>query len=179
MDNDLMSEKDQPVKGYPAHALLLFALVFLLWLLLTASLDFQEMGAGLLVALVVTLSSLGRLSIMDGLKLSPMALIHMARYLGYFFFSLIRANLDMARRVLSPALPINPAMVEVRTALKSDLGRMLLANSITLTPGTLTVDVIDDSLQIHWIDCPAGSDMEQITQSIAAGFEQRIGGFLK
>jgi multicomponent Na+:H+ antiporter subunit E len=179
MDNDLMSEKDSPTKGSPVHALLLFALVFLLWLMLTSSLDVQEVVAGLLVSLLVTISSLGRLSIMDGLKLTPMALIHLVRYLVYFFFSLIRANLDMARRVLSPKLPINPELVEVRTELRSDLGRMLLANSITLTPGTLTVDVIDDRLQIHWIDCPAGSDLEQITETIAAGFEKRIGGFLK
>lgn len=174
-----MSDKDSSAKGAPVHALLLFALVFLLWLMLTASLDVQEIGAGLLVALVVTISSLGRLGIMDGLKLSPMALIHMARYLVYFIFSLIRANLDMARRVLSPTLPINPSLVEVHTELKSDLGRMLLANSITLTPGTLTVDVIEDRLQIHWIDCPAGIDLEQVTKVIASGFEQRIGGFLK
>jgi multicomponent Na+:H+ antiporter subunit E len=93
--------------------------------------------------------------------------------------TLIRANLDMARRVISPGLLINPCMVEVRTQLRSDLGRMLLANSITLTPGTLSVRVQDDHLLVHWIDSPRGIDIDAATRQIAEGFESHIRGFLK
>jgi len=85
----------------------------------------------------------------------------------------------MARRILTPSLPLNPEVVEVKTELQSDLGRLLLANSITLTPGTLTVDVKDDRLLVHWVDCRPGTDLEQATQAIAAGFERHIKGFLK
>ena len=67
----------------------------------------------------------------------------------------------------------------MHTGLTSDLGRMLLANSITLTPGTLTVEADGDRMLIHWIDCPADCDLESATRAIAAGFEQRISGFLK
>jgi multicomponent Na+:H+ antiporter subunit E len=79
---------------------------------------------------------------------------------------------------LSPSLPIRPAMVEVRTALKSPLGKMLLANTITLTPGTLTVDVIDDRLLIHWVYCPEGMNTAQATEQIAARFEKYLSRFL-
>jgi multicomponent Na+:H+ antiporter subunit E len=97
----------------------------------------------------------------------------------HFFRALVVANFDVARRVVSPSLPIRPAVVEVRTGLRSALGRMLLANSITLTPGTLTIDVEGDRLLVHWIDCPPGTDLAQATNAIAAGFERHIKGFLK
>jgi multicomponent Na+:H+ antiporter subunit E len=69
--------------------------------------------------------------------------------------------------------------VEVRTGLESSLGRLLLANSITLTPGTLTVNVRDDRILVHWIDCPPGSDIESATRAIAESFERHMSGFVK
>ena len=55
----------------------------------------------------------------------------------------------------------------------------MLANSITLTPGTLTVDVEGDALLVHWIDCPPGTDIATATQTIASGFERHLRGFLQ
>jgi multicomponent Na+:H+ antiporter subunit E len=172
--NDL-KRKDNPA----VRALLLFGVTFFLWMLLVGSLALQEVGAGLLVALLVTIISFKRAAMLDGLIVRPDALIHMATYLGYFLFSLVRANLDMARRIISPSLPINPSLIEVQTSLQSDLGKMLLANSITLTPGTLTVRVQKQNLLVHWIDSPKDRDLDQETRSIAEGFERRIRGFLK
>ena len=83
------------------------------------------------------------------------------------------ANLDVARRVISPTIPINPGIVEIKTNLKSDIGRLFLANSITLTPGTLTVDIKDDRLYIHWIDV-SSSDVEVATKEIAGKFEKYL-----
>lgn len=164
--------------GIRAYALV-FLSTFLLWILLTGSLATDELGAGLLVAAVVSAVSGPHLAIFNGLRLHPLALLSLLNYLGYFFFALARANLDMARRILSPSLPINPGIVEVKTELESPLGRMLLANSITLTPGTLTVDLKEEKLLIHWIDVPEGVDISATTRRIATGFEQRISGFLK
>jgi multicomponent Na+:H+ antiporter subunit E len=81
--------------------------------------------------------------------------------------------------VLAPSLPIRPGVVRVRTGLQSHLGRLILANSITLTPGTLSVDVLGDTILIHWIDCPPEVDIEQATQAIVGSFERHISGFLK
>ena len=50
-------------------------------------------------------------------------------------------------------------MVRITTSLRSDLGRLVLANSITLTPGTLSVDIDGETLLVHWIDCPPGTDI--------------------
>jgi multicomponent Na+:H+ antiporter subunit E len=174
------------VKQYPSeappsvgHYLFIFAVCLVLWLLLAGSLGPQELAAGALVALTVTLAAGPRLSILSGLRLSLTAPLHLVHYLGHFLVALIRANLDMARRVLSPSLPLRPAVVTVRTELRSALGKLLLANSITLTPGTLTVDVQDDRILVHWVDCPPGTDMEGNTRRIAESFERHISGFLK
>jgi multicomponent Na+:H+ antiporter subunit E len=160
------------------HNLFMFILVFGLWLLLVGNLDPAELAAGLLIAFIVTLASRPHLTILSGLIISPTAVVPFIKYIGTFFLALIRANIDVARRVLSPSLPLRPAVVEVETKLKSPLGRLILANSITLTPGTLTVDVQNQVLLVHWIDCPPGSDIAKATQAITSQFEQHLKGFV-
>lgn len=161
------------------HYLVVYLSLCLLWLLLAENIDWAEIVVGALAALVVTIASAPYIGLFVGLRITPAAPWHLIRYLGYFFIALIGANLDMARRVLSPSLPIRPALVEIKTELTSSLGRMLLANSITLTPGTLSVDIDDDRILVHWIDCSPGTDLEAATQRIADGFERHIRGFLK
>lgn len=72
--------------------------------------------------------------------------------IGPFFISLAKANLDVAYRVITGK--INPGIVKISPNLKTDLGVTLLANSITLTPGTLSVDIDENSndLYVHWIN---------------------------
>jgi len=86
---------------------------------------------------------------------------------------LIKSNLDVARIVLSPSLPINPGIVEVKTVLKSKMARVLLSNSITLTPGTITVDIKDDTLYIHWINVKS-ENIEEATKKIVNKFEKHL-----
>jgi multicomponent Na+:H+ antiporter subunit E len=152
---------------------------FLLWLLLTASLDPQEVMAGIIVSLLAAGFSHERVQVFASIRLTPDALLAFVRYLATFIVALFKANIDMARRVLSPSLPLNPAVVEVSTALSSELGKLILANSITLTPGTLAVDIDGDRLLVHWVDCPPGSDIESATAGIAADFEKHIAGFVE
>jgi multicomponent Na+:H+ antiporter subunit E len=160
-------------------ALLVFASCLLLWILLTSSLDAQELLAGVLVALAVSLLFNRRFHLFTGLRITPLLPFHLFVYLGHFLLALLRANIDLALRVLSPSLPIRPQLVAVRTGLQSPLGRLLLANTITLTPGTLTVDVTGDTLLVHWVYCPPGTDAVQATHAIAAAFEHNLGKFLR
>ena len=175
----MTSKSVDEVSGSAAHGVFLFFLLFGLWLLLTGSVDPEELIAGLLVALTVTLISRPHLAIFNGLRFSPTAIPAFLSYLGYFLVALVRANVDVARRVLSPTLPLHPALVEVTTQLQSPLGRLILANSVTLTPGTLTVDVREDRLFIHWIDAPPGIDIEGATREITSKFEHHLKGFVK
>ncbi len=102
---------------------------------------------------------------------TPKKVLYAIAYIGYLFIAIVRSNLDVARRVIQPIIPINPGIVEVKTHLKSRVGRMILANSITLTPGTLTVDIKGDHLFIHWIDV-TDMDEEGATKKIVSGFEK-------
>lgn len=70
-------------------------------------------------------------------------------YMGWLIIEIVKANASVIARVLGPKSRIDPAVVKVRTTARTDLGRALFANSITLTPGTVTVDVEGDELKVH------------------------------
>lgn len=146
--------------------------LWLVWVALVGSLDATELLAGAAVATIAAMISASRLELLDDVRLRPSLPWHLVRYFLRFAVALVRANIDVARRVAQPgALRIRPALVDIHTDLKSDLGRLWLANSITLTPGTLTVDVDGEMLRVHWIDAPAGADLAAATRAIAAEFE--------
>ena len=150
-----------------------FVILLLFWILLNNTFDPLILGVGAGLALLLSLLFCRRCNVFREVKLTPRAFVYTFIYLGVFMVELIKSNLDVARRVLSPRLPINPGIVEVKTGLSSKMGRMILANSITLTPGTLTVDIQDDKLFIHWIDVKS-DDIHEATQAIVHKFEKYL-----
>jgi multicomponent Na+:H+ antiporter subunit E len=84
--------------------------------------------------------------------LNPVRWIMALVYLGPFFLAMAKANLDVAYRVITGR--IRPGIVKISPDLKTDLGITMLANSITLTPGTLSVDIDNETndLYVHWIN---------------------------
>lgn len=105
--------------------------------------------------------------------LSLKKLAYSIYYIYFLFIEIVKSNLDVAMRVIKPVIPINPGIVTVKTKLKSPMGRLILTNSITLTPGTLTVDMIDDTLYIHWIDV-TDMDEKAATEKIVSNFEKYL-----
>ena len=102
---------------------------------------------------------------------SPVRIFWAVVYIPVLFYYIILANFDVVYRALHPKMPIKPGIVKIRTKLKSQSGITALANSITLTPGTLTVDLTDDGfLYIHWINVKS-TDIEEATGLIADKFE--------
>ena len=151
----------------------------LLWFLLTGTLTNDELIAGALVSSIAAFLTLEKTTIFSAIKPSLNAPLSLVLYLFEFYKALVISNFDMARRVITPSLPIDPDIVTVKTSLESNLGKMLLANSITLTPGTLSVDVNGNEILVHWIDCPSHYDTNKVTEVIASRFEKHISGFLK
>jgi len=151
----------------------LFATLMLFWLMLVNSLAPDTLLVGALVALIVALLYREGLSFFTEFRWTPQAFVAGILYYGYFFRQLVQSNLRLARIVVSPELPIDPGIVRIRTGLKSRMGRLMLANSITLTPGTLTVEVEDEWLYVHCVTLGA-VDVEEATREIAAGFEQYL-----
>jgi len=152
---------------------MLFATLFGFWVLLNGSLAADVLLVGLITALIITLLFRNSLAVVSELRMTPRALMTTLGYVFFFARELVKSNLNLARIVLSPALPLNPGIVKVRTRLKSRMGRLLLANSITLTPGTLTVDIDGEWLYIHWVTVDS-ADIEAATAAIVSGFEEYL-----
>jgi multicomponent Na+:H+ antiporter subunit E len=151
----------------------LFILSLIFWLLLTFSLTLPNIIVGMLAALLTTLL-FGRYFLNSVNKfLQPRRYFWLFIYLFVFIWECIKANFDVAYRVIHPAMPIKPGIVKVKTELKSGFARTILANSITMTPGTITVDIIDDYLYIHWIYIQS-EDPEIYTRIIISKFEKYI-----
>ncbi|MFH2096861.1 MAG: Na+/H+ antiporter subunit E [Bacteroidota bacterium] len=151
-------------------------LTFLLaaaWILMNNSIKTGVILTGAGLALLSAIILCSRCDIFSEWKITPKSLIYSVGYLFVFLFELLKSNLDVARRVVTPSLPINPGIVAVKTSLQSKIGRMILANSITLTPGTLTVDIKEDTLYIHWIDVES-TDIKSATKAIVSKFEKYL-----
>lgn len=151
----------------------LIAVLYAFWLLLNGSLAVDVLIIGALVAVAVTALFQNSMSFLADARLTPVGAVATIMYFGYFLKELIKANLTLAAIVLSPDLPIRPGIVKVRTRLKSPMGRLLLANSITLTPGTLSVEMADDWLYVHCVVVDH-TDVEQATADIVAKFERYL-----
>jgi multicomponent Na+:H+ antiporter subunit E len=146
------------------------------WLLITFRFTAANIVAGA-VASFLTAFIFGRYYFHNvGKFLQPRRWFWFIVYLFTFLWACLKANLDVAYRVLHPALPIRPGIVKVRTTLKSDFARTLLANSITMTPGTITVDIVGDDMYIHCIYIRS-EDPAVYTSMITGRFEDYIKKF--
>ena len=155
------------------HSIGLFATLFFFWILLNGTLAVDVFLIGVLVSLAITVLFREGLSFLSEARLVPAAVVATFAYFGFFFKELFWANIRLAAIVLKPSLPIRPGIVKVRTRLKSRMGRLLLANSITLTPGTLTVEMEDEWLYVHWVAVES-ENIEEATARIVSGFEKHL-----
>jgi multicomponent Na+:H+ antiporter subunit E len=152
--------------------ILLFIIGFFVWLLLVWPPDFQHILIGIPVSFLVA-SITGDLFVKR-----PHLFGNFKRYLWFLYYipvfvwECIKANIDVAYRVGHPDVLIKPGIVKVRTNLKSDTGLTFLANSITLTPGTMSVDIdrTNGFLYIHWIYVK-DEDTALATKIIVENFE--------
>src|SRR4030042_1604604 len=156
--------------------LIYFILSFVIWILLTwpyveGQIDWQVVIAGLISSAVVLVLFHEILPKEHHVFISPVRIFWFLVYIPVFFYYVIIANFDVVYRALHPDMPIKPGIVKIKTNLKTDSGITALANSITLTPGTMTVDLTDDGyLYIHWINVQS-DDVEEATRLIAQRFE--------
>lgn len=140
----------------------IFSMWFSVWLLLSWPPSIENMMLGIPVSIFVLLMTSDILTGNGPSGKNPMRYFWFLQYVILFLWECFKANLDVAYRVIHPDLPIRPGTVKVRTSLKSDAGLTFLANSITLTPGTTTVDVDKDAgvIYVHWLyvrgECPEG-----------------------
>ena len=146
-----------------------FVLLFGFWLLLSFSLEAGHVAVGAVASLILVAFMSGRAPPREWL-LNPVRVFWLLLYIPYFAYYCLKANLDVAYRVVHPDMPVRPGIVKVKTDLKTKLAKSFLANSITLTPGTLTVDIAGPDLYVHWIYIHTDDPQEQ-TRQIVKRFE--------
>ncbi len=150
-----------------------FLVLYIVWLALMAPLTLQDVGAGLAIVLLLSVLPLPNMAIYREIPLLPKRILYFFLYVLVLIKEIFKANIDVALRVVQPVIPLEPGIVKVKTHLKSRLGRLVLANSITLTPGTITVETKGEDFYIHWISV-AADDAEAATKKIATLFEKYL-----
>ena len=133
------------------RSVVFFILMMLFWLALTFSLTVPNLIVGAAASLITVLI-FNKYFIRDIKKIfQPVRYFWLVIFILVFIWECLKANFDVAYRVLHPKMPIKPGIVKVNLHLKSDIAKTILANSITMTPGTISVDLVGNVLYVHWI----------------------------
>jgi multicomponent Na+:H+ antiporter subunit E len=141
------------------HPFNLSLFLFAVWLLLSGHYTPLLLTLGVLSTLLVVFIA-ARAELIDH---EMQVVLIKPRVLLYWLWlggEIIKANIDVCRRILDPRLPISPRMIRVRAMQQTELGRVTYANSITLVPGTVTVSVEGDRFTVHALTREAADDLE-------------------
>lgn len=161
------------VPELPRGLVFLWVFLFAVWLVINASVELPVVASGALVSLALSWIFLRRSNVWR-IEMSPRKALHFLVYTGVFFVEMVKANIEMIRYVYARRLDIRPGIVKINVGLISPIGRLALANSIALTPGSLVMDITDDAMFIHWLDVKT-TDPEKATEMIAGPFEKHLG----
>lgn len=135
-----------------------FFILFTFWVMLSAHFDAFHLGAGVVCSGIVAYAT-HDLLFWNGNRVTRMYGIRFGVYLVWLLYQIVIANIDVAYRALHPKMPIDPQVVTFKSHLRSDLSKTTLANSITLTPGTITLDIRDGVYYVHAIAGKPADDL--------------------
>lgn len=153
----------RPVEGSGSlgHAITLAVVLFGLWLLLSGHYTLQLLSLGVLSCLwVVRIAT--RMDVVDH-EWHPIHLYfkRMFVYWVWLLKEIVKSNIDVTWRVLHPKLPISPTIVWVKASQQTQLGRVTYANSITLTPGTVSIDLTEQGIEVHSLTREAAEALQE------------------
>jgi len=142
------------------HAISLGLVLFVTWLLLSGF--FEPLLITFGVATCVTVVWIARrMDLVDHeghpIHLGPRIIVYWLWLIG----EIIKSNIDVAKRIIDPRLPIQPTLFWTKTSQQSELGQVIYANSITLTPGTVSVRVVGDSILVHALSAESAAGVAQ------------------
>ncbi len=144
--------------SYFKHFCALFLILFLFWTTLSGKLDVKHLTIGAVTSLVVAWVTLSLLRLPSGENKDDYYLAfdipirRLLAYVPWLIWEVVKANVHVALIVLNPKMPIEPKMFKFTKKMDSPVAQVLLANSITLTPGTITVDLQDNVYIVHALD---------------------------
>lgn len=130
------------------RALVLFTVLLLAWLLWSGIYTPLLVGLGVLSSAAVVLL-VRHLQFLDGESMPTELLKKIVFYWAWLFKEIIKSNIDVIRLVLNPKLPISPTLIKIPCAGMSDVMKVIYGNSISLTPGSVTVDIQEEQVTVH------------------------------
>lgn len=154
-------------------AMRLWPVLFGIWAAANASLDPVVLGVGGVITGGIALALTRRPTVWDGLRVGPRSIGALLRYTVIFLREMVRSNLGMLRIVCAPRIDIRPAIVPTRTRLVTPMGRFVLSNTVTLTPGSLVMGLQDDTLTVHLLDHDT-TDIHVNTATVTGAFEPAL-----
>jgi multicomponent Na+:H+ antiporter subunit E len=137
-------------EGIKKNHIILFVALFLFWVVLSPKIDIASVVLGLIVAVLITLFNSEMIINREERPISFFRnIFNFTSYLLTLIIEIVKSNIEVAKIVLSPSLPINPHFVRVPVKARKEIFKVMYGNSITLTPGTLTVEITDDEYIVH------------------------------
>ncbi len=145
------------------RTLSLWLVLFILWLLLSGYFDTPLLLACGALSCALTVAIVRRAHRLDPeeLHLDWYLNRRLLRYVPWLLLEIVTANIDVARRILDPRLPISPVLLRLRPGQRGELGQVIYANSITLTPGTVTTYLSENQLEVHALTAAAAATLQQ------------------
>ena len=102
-----------------------------------------------MISIVLTVWIAKRMRILDSETAPYLTIPQTLSYFSWLFREIVKANMAVVRAVMSPDMVVSPTMTRIPTPQKTDIGKVMFANSITLTPGTVSIDIQDDHILVH------------------------------
>ena len=141
------------------HVVALGVTLYVTWLLLSGVYQTLWFVLGVISCAICVGIAL-RMDVVDRETYPVHLSIILPRYWLWLIKEIVLANIDVTKRILSPRLPLNPQLFRVKASQHNDLGKVIYANSITLTPGTVTVDIDGDEFVVHALSDATKGDLE-------------------
>ena len=142
------------------HTISLGLFLTALWLVLSGYFDNVLLLSFGAASVIFVLYIAHRMDVVDHEGAPVHLTVRIFAYWPWLFWEIVKANWDVTKRVLSPSLDISPTLFVVKTSQETEIGQVLYANSITLTPGTVSIDLADDEILVHALSLPAAKDLE-------------------
>lgn len=142
------------------RAISLFICLMGVWLLWSGHYTALITTFGVLSCLLVVFIA-SRMGIADAEGHPIGMLVRIIAYVPWLSWAILRSNIDIAALILKPGMPISPRVIKIKAGQKSTVGKVLYANSITLTPGTVSLDIEGDTITVHALDEGSATDLEE------------------
>ncbi|MFW5873198.1 MAG: Na+/H+ antiporter subunit E [Bacillota bacterium] len=150
----LSSYLQRRIKIRWAVALIIF------WIILIEGFDWQQLTVGIILSfLITTYWGHFMLSDIQAFLITRKNFLKLIHYFYRFVLEMVVANIEVAKIVLSPKMPIEPTFICIKLRPEKKLSRVLYANTITLTPGTISVYLVEDELVVHALTSDAAHNV--------------------